>query len=1038
MNRKARYVVRWWWLGVLIFTSLMPGPVGAQTSQLAPIGQTTTFLPLIQKPSGGDVVSNATWSMAGANPQRTSWTAEQVPSAEYLASHRNEWGNGALYPQWYRPIEPYIPHKVQIIAANNTLFVSTSKGLYALDSDTGDVKWIYPTEMPLGHSPTYHETTLFGANHPRRLYVGGLDHKIHAIDADPNLASLPTDPATGQRINNQKIWTFEAEQGFQTNPLVVELNNPADSRTHLYVYAGNRDSYEYALEDKGSSVSLFWKYKTDGPVLFSTAISKDNQTIFFASNDSYAYALKAVTPSVNGQLVWKSQKLPGAGFHSWWPVVYSDPQAQQEYVLLGGSHNYRDGVPPGPSGSLINLETLDREVFPQFNNSGGSQAKGIPVGPRSSDGWIDTSRANGGNGAIGVSAYFENKPWRRSVFVLNRNTGQETTFDFDGDGKMEFAPFLWLGSQSGNRYPTVVSKNGLAYQSTGYLYADYINGGGIAGWRWGTPLINQAEAYWHAVDEPVYYSAGGNLVYWTMHSDLAGGAFDSSVPNTQFDAITATREWVYWDQGPNANDNLTKLFPDYDEAANGWDFGGRNGTYGRNGDGNPPIPYRGKVYFHKGNAILAFGTMQKAQGTRLSIARTVTAKDFNPVVTTDQLKQKLAGEVQKIIAAGHLRPGYLSSGHVDPQAKSSCGDNLQDYYSNPADLIYTMIRALPYLPADMAQPAKNYLQSEFNSYAPDKVTHIGWKAGASRDFFDLPPDVDADRVNYGPTEWLSYEFVGWSQKYGGTNFPPHIFYALWKYAQALDYTQAQAKVMFDRSQGKLDTSPPASSVFNQYPFVLNSFISGYQGYLELQKMAGYAPSASITSQLESLRSLRASTFTKDTYYGTPNTDDYCRAYSASANFLYLTPELGAYLRANALPKVQAALSEYYRSTPYWFVARFEDTVNEGIFAPLYDVDLFQAKALILKESREELLKYLDVPAFPIGDLFYIQNLVAAIEADSTPTTSSSIPNPSGIGNAETPPAASDLAAAESCKGYWPDMSVTAVLHFNPGICFLGR
>ncbi len=36
MNRKARYVVKWWLLGVLIFTSLMPGPVGAHTSQDAP------------------------------------------------------------------------------------------------------------------------------------------------------------------------------------------------------------------------------------------------------------------------------------------------------------------------------------------------------------------------------------------------------------------------------------------------------------------------------------------------------------------------------------------------------------------------------------------------------------------------------------------------------------------------------------------------------------------------------------------------------------------------------------------------------------------------------------------------------------------------------------------------------------------------------------------------------------------------------------------------------------------------------------------
>jgi hypothetical protein len=44
--------------------------------------------------------------------------------------------------------------------------------------------------------------------------------------------------------------------------------------------------------------------------------------------------------------------------------------------------------------------------------------------------------------------------------------------------------------------------------------------------------------------------------------------------------------------------------------------------------------------------------------------------------------------------------------------------------------------------------------------------------------------------------------------------------------------------------------------------------------------------------------------------------------------------------------------------------------------------MFQAKAWILKEPRDELVKYLDVPGFPRGDLFYIQNLVAAIEADA--------------------------------------------------------
>jgi hypothetical protein len=41
---------------------------------------------------------------------------------------------------------------------------------------------------------------------------------------------------------------------------------------------------------------------------------------------------------------------------------------------------------------------------------------------------------------------------------------------------------------------------------------------------------------------------------------------------------------------------------------------------------------------------------------------------------------------------------------------------------------------------------------------------------------------------------------------------------------------------------------------------------------------------------------------------------------------------------------------------------------------------FQAKAMILQASRSELELYLDVPAVPIGDLYYIQRLILALDA----------------------------------------------------------
>ena len=645
--------------------------------------------------------------MAGANPERTSWTTEEV--------------RGRLRPVWYKPIEPYIPQKVQIVAANDTLYISTAKGLYALDAATGSEKWVYPTELPLGHSPT----VVNGV-----AYVGGFDHKIHAIDA----------------FTGRGLWTFEAEAGFDTNPLVV----------NGMVYAGNRDGYMYAIyaHESPQRGTLAWKYKTGGPIHFSAAY-KDN-TIYFASNDSYAYALNATT----GQLVWKSSKLPGAGFHSWWPVIY------QDMVILAGSTNYRTNVAPGtPSGVYSSLHWLDRDaVYPNHLTA----PKGTPVGPRGADGWIDASP---------IAQYFEAKPWRRTYLVLNRLTGQEITYDFDGDGKREYAPILWTGTHAGNLYPPIVGPDGILYQKSSYMSAPYIPGGQVAGWRPGTKYISTPSSVWIPVDEPQAYAGGGNVIYWSHSGDQSAGAFDISIPNTRFwdngdPGIDWNREWVYFD-----NYGLINLAPGYSVMYNDPGvfyemYGKRNGVYSNAGDQNPPIPYKGKVYLHRSNAIIAFGNTSSS-AVALPLYRTVTPPPASMTLpTVDQLKQKLAAEVQKMVNAGHLRPGYAFSGMFDAQGKSECGDNLADYWHNPSDTLYALIRALPHLPADLQNATRAYLQSEFASYAPYNVIHVGWRDGANREAFDLPPDVAADLANHPPTIWSSYNFVGWGGMDTGAKFPP--------------------------------------------------------------------------------------------------------------------------------------------------------------------------------------------------------------------------------------------------------------------------
>jgi hypothetical protein len=856
--------------------------------------------------------------MAGANPQRTSWTAEEV--------------RGELKPLWYKPFEPYISQKVQIIAAYNTLYIATAKGLYALNAENGAQRWVYPTALPLGHSPTIQNGI---------AYVGGFDHKLHAINA----------------FTGHGLWAFEARAGFQTNPLVVTDK----------VFAGNRDGFFYAIHASGPQAGqLAWKFATQGPILFSAAYKAG--VVYFASQDSHAYALDAQS----GALIWRSAKLPGAGFHSFWPVVYKDR------VIFAGSHNYRSSSRFSPPGKNPVREW--DEVYPNRQSDPDGTAVG-PLGQQPGP-WVpgtptlDTSRPNvTANGqTLPITEYLESKPWRRTYFVLNLQTGREVTYDFDGDGRPEYAPILWFGTHSGNRYPPIVGGDGVLYQSNNFISDPFIPWGHISGWQLDTPFISLPAPERNAVDEPQGYTAGGNLIYWNRCCDRVGAAFDLSQPGTG---------WTYF------NYNLDQLMPGYNNRYYNYNpdtsndvyssFSGPNGVYGFHGDTNPPIPYRGKIYMHRSNAVLAFGASSGAPRA-LPLAKTVTAPP--PGLTRlgpKALKARLAQQIQKMLAAGHLRPGYASHGHFDWPAQYQCGADLGDYFHHPADTILTLLQALPHLPKSMQPQVWAYLQAEFKAYPPYLYNHIGWRDGAAREAFTLPPEVTAARKLFPPQEGLS-GFVWSSNPYG--------YYALWQYA-AWQNDPALARQLFAKARNNkslLDSllNVPENGVLAKMPFVHNAYIAGYLGYLGLEKLSGQDESRPIRQELERLLQLRASQFSKDSAYATAVTREegaYCRTLNVASNFMFLVPELANYLHDHALVKVQAALTEYELLAPYWFVPFAEEGFGENAINPLYDTQaLFLANAWILKKPGATLEKYLDVPAFARGDLFFLQKLVAAINA----------------------------------------------------------
>jgi hypothetical protein len=844
--------------------------------------------------------------MAAANPQRTSWVSEEV--------------SGNLRVEWYRPIEAYIPQNSQIIASGGLLFISTARGLYALDAADGHEVWRFDTELPLGNSPTVSDGV---------VYVAGYDRKLHALSA---VSGLP-------------LWSFDgAKAGYDTNPLVV----------NGIVFLGNRDGHMYAVGAHGTSRQgqLLWSYKTGGPIHLSAAY-KDG-IIFFAANDNFAYALNAAS----GNLIWKSEKLPGDGFHSYWPVIYEDK------VIFSGASSYRHNLNPGTD----TIKDIDGNGYQRiFDMEKDEFFLGLPEGSLIGE---ERPGDEGTNGypVINISKvtdYLEKKPWRRTVIALNISNGREYTFDSDRDGIVEYLPFAFYGTESGNRYPPVIGQDNVLYQSNIYQ-SFYIPQGRIMGWRESNQNLIVLPIQ-GAVDEPQAISMGGGIIYRSICCDRVGDYVNY---------LSRGRSQSAW----NYSFPLENLGPGYDEMwtvlpghprMSGWYKGNTqsiNGIYHNHGDQNPIVPYNDRLYIHRSNAIFAFGSGE-AKG-KLAIIPIQNKHEDRQSLSRDDLRARLELEITKIIDAGHLRPGYYNNGQFPTS-------ELTDYFDNPGDTLYTLSIAYPHISAHLQGQLRNYLSREFQDYFdPMMYSSIGWSEGSAREAMPIPTDLLESISNLNKS---TYTGPRWSWSY-----PPHNFYAMWKYTQVLPGEASKAYLL---AKGKIEVPVPAvatTDYFQQKPYELNAYIAGYTGFLELQSLAGKEVEdrllrERVTSELARLIDLRVEIFSKDTYWVEERY--HRRSLNIARNFMMLVPELGDILNERIFAKVNEAVDEYNYIAPYWFVSRYEAMMNEGVMSPLYNYPaMFQAKAYILKQNRNELSKYLDVPGFERGDLFYIQNLISILES----------------------------------------------------------
>jgi hypothetical protein len=651
-------------------------------------------------------------------------------------------------------------------------------------------------------------------------------------------------------------------------------------------------------------------------------------------------------------------------------VIYRDK------VIFSAALPYRRSLNPG-TGSVLDPEGKPYATYGQMQKEDiwPGEPDNIVLGPEApNQDWahgfpvVDASR---------ITEYLENnprfdphkhKPWRRVLIVLNQNNGQEYNFDSDGDGYGEFLPSGWWGTGSGNRYPPIVGPDNVLYFSNIYE-KDSIPRGKVMGWNLSTKYLSIVGGE-GAVDEPQALSGSGNNIYRNICCDRVGDWFSIQNPNSR------DYFWTY-------NSPLNKLAPDYDamwilypglSRLQGWytgDSNSVNGIYHSHGDQNPIVPYNGRVFVHRSNAIISYGSGASRGKLPLLTIQPFEDPALQPPAIAET-QSRLAEEIQKILEAGHLRPGYYSNGQFNIYRE------LADYYDNPGDTLYVLARAFHHLSPSLQDKLKVYLRSEFQAFFdPVMYSNTGWAEGASREGMPLPPEVEASLEQHQKEAGAG---ARWSWSY-----PQFNFYAMWKYA--LIFPQDAVRI-YELAKGELQVPvPEAAEVgdnFAKKPYELNGYIAGYIGFLKLQEMAGMTGQDSqlrnrVIAERDRLMAIRANTFSKDTYWY--EDDFHKRHLNIARNFIMLVPELGDYLHQNSLAKVRAAVEEYEYIAPYWFVARFESSPDEGVNSNLYNYNaLFLAKAYALKEPREELARYLDAPAFVRGDLFYILNLITVLEA----------------------------------------------------------
>ncbi|HEY3108018.1 MAG TPA: PQQ-binding-like beta-propeller repeat protein, partial [Chloroflexota bacterium] len=815
-----------------------------------------------------------------------------------------------------------------------------------------------------------------------RLFVGGLDGAMYALDAtfdaqggqppvlwrhdlaSPIRAGAGVDGAvvvvgthhgqlTGLDVaTGQTRWSVQTGGAILAAPLIVSGT----------AYVGSADGSLYAVQTLDGS--LLWRRPLGAPVLGSAALSADGRRVLVVAENAVAYALDATS----GAIVWQTQ-LQGQSGADRWPVVAGDMVVFRTMPILG----FHDLLQRGDS--VLDL-----------------------AGPRLSDWTADWSMIR-----PALVQHLTANPADQTFFALDSATGQSRgvaplLYTY-GDNDPPAPPavsggqlYLPYRARHGiqNDSPTAVHVTTRYDAELGRMDPTSLD---VAGLTSPTTFNYQLRL---TSDEPAILTVAGDLLLvdnWERLGaiSLSSGAmvgiaqaahespcypslvannnlmpFYDSCPfprpligegNTRTGAVVAAGR-IFWTAAgpPTFSNGLAAIGP-------------------ANGVTDPPMP---PAPAPPTTGPLP-GPTPPASGALPGYVWTEPQRPA-PLPPAD-LVQRLEDEVSRMVATtDHLMPFYLQrgfhgTGSWPPEVPTGKSEPAQVADSNvfwydPGELVLTLSSAYPYLSPATQAKVRAFLQAEMTRFPP---------------LYDLPAQPDSWLKQGRAREPYAVPNRGALTVWPPPGRPIQTLYALWAYGR---YTGDWAYVSSHWAD--------ARALFLDRSGAIDSYaeIAGAIGYARIARQLGDSTeaaageSAAVAAMQNGLNFGGWLASANALFPPDPNRPAEPPG-RRGAVFFGLSPEVGRYLRDTNGPAVARTIGDvagYPEGSYLWYATRLgtqAELGETGYHSPEIGWSIFLAQAYARGAGQADLRRWLDRP-WGLGDLWYIQKLIATIEAPDTP------------------------------------------------------